>query len=110
MAREIEVNTYDLEWEATNWPGISRKVLRNDPSTGARAVLLKFEAGAHLPLHKHPGGEEVYMLEGHARFEDTWYEAGHYLYSPPDSKDDVYSDAGAIMYVSLPKLFIALRT
>jgi quercetin dioxygenase-like cupin family protein len=103
MAREIEVDSNRVEWVPTHLEGISRKVLRNDPHTGARAVLLKFGANTHLPRHMHPAGEEVFVLEGRVRFEDSWYEAGYYLYSPPGSMDDVYSDTGAMLFVSLPK-------
>jgi hypothetical protein len=45
----------------------------------------------------------VFVLEGRVRFEDSWYEAGYYLYSPPGSMDDVYSDTGGVLFVSLPK-------
>jgi len=103
MAREIEVDTSKLEWTPTQWPGISRKILRRDEQTGARAGLLKFERDSRLPRHMHPAGEEVFVLEGRVRFEDSWYEAGYYLYSPPGSMDDVYSDTGGVLFVTLPK-------
>ena len=109
MARVMQANSNEIEWNPTQWPSIFKKLLQNDSDTGARAILLKFDPGAHLPRHRYPGGEEVYMLEGRARFEDTWYEAGHYLYSPPGSEDDVYTDTGATMFVSLPKSFLALK-
>jgi len=43
------------------------------------------------------------------RFEDAWYEAGYYLYSPPDSSDDVFTDTGAILFVALPKPHVDLE-
>jgi hypothetical protein len=49
----------------------------------------------------HPAGEEVLVLEGRVRFEDSWYEAGYYLRSP-GSMDDVYSDTGGVLFVTLP--------
>ena len=61
------------------------------------------------PRHLHPAGEEVFVLEGRARFEETWYETGFYLYSPPDSADDVFTDTGAILFVSLPKPHVDLE-
>lgn len=107
--REIEIDSNALDWTPTSWTGIYRKLLRNDPQSGARAVLLKFEPNARLPKHMHPAGEEVFVLEGRVRFEDTWYESGYYLYSPPDSSDDVFSDTGAILFASLPKPHIDLE-
>ena len=103
MARSIEIDSNQVEWRPMRYPGISNKSLRRDPVTEARVSLMRFEPGAYLPLHEHPEGEEVFVMEGRVRFEQTWYEAGFYLYSPPDSLDDVYSDTGAVILVSLPK-------
>jgi quercetin dioxygenase-like cupin family protein len=107
--RDIAVNSRTLGWSETKWNGIYRKVLRNDQDTGARAVLLKLEPGSRLPKHLHPGGEEVYVLDGRVRFENEWYEEGYYLYSPPGSSDDVYTGSGAILFVSLPQPHVDLE-
>jgi len=107
--RDVAVNSHELEWTATQWPGIYRKLLRNGADTGARAVLLKFDANARLPRHMHPGGEELLVLQGRVRVEDDWYGDGYYLYSPPDSSDDVYTDVGAVLFVSLPKPHVDLE-
>jgi len=109
MARTVEVNSNELSWTPTKWPGISRKLLRNDRATGARATLLKLEPNARLPRHMHPAGEEVFVLSGRVRFEDTWYEAGYYLYSPPGSSDEVFTEAGATLFVALPKPHVDLE-
>jgi len=107
--REIAIDSGTQNWIETQWPGIHRKLLRNDPNTGARASLLKLDAESRIPMHMHPAGEEVFVLEGRVRFEDDWYEAGYYLYSPPGSSDDVYTDTGALLYVSLPKPHVDLE-
>jgi quercetin dioxygenase-like cupin family protein len=109
MARSIELDANKVGWEQTGRLGVSRKVLRSDAATGARTVLLKMEADSRLPRHMHPAGEEVFVLEGRVRFEETWYDAGYYLYSPPGSADDVYTDAGAILFVALPKPHVDLE-
>jgi quercetin dioxygenase-like cupin family protein len=109
MARTVEVDAKRLSWAPTSWPGISRKLLRNDASTGARAVLLKLEPNARLPKHMHPAGEEVFVLEGRVRFEQSWYDAGFYLYSPPGSADDVFTETGAVLFVALPKPHVDLE-
>ena len=50
----------------------------------------------------HPAGQEVLVLEGRVRFEHSWYEAEYYLRSPLGSMDDVYSDTGGVLFVTLP--------
>ena len=102
MAREVEVDSNKLEWKPTRYQGISRKSLRKDEQTGSRS-LLKFQANSYMSRHLHPAGEEVLVLEGRVRVEDSWYDSGCYLYSPPGSSDDVYSDTGALLFVALPK-------
>jgi hypothetical protein len=72
MARSIEVDANKVDWTPTGRPGISRKLLRSDAATGARTVLLKLEANSRLPRHMHPAGEEVLVLEGRVRFEETY--------------------------------------
>ena len=109
MARSIELDVNKVDWAPTKWSGVSRKLLRNDAATGARTVLLKFEANSRLPRHMHPAGEEVLVLEGRVRFEETWYETGFYLYSSPGSADDVFTDTGAILLVALPKPHVDLE-
>jgi len=66
------------EWRAIG-RGVTMKVLRSDKSTGASSILLRFEAGAKFPAHNHPGGEEVYVLEGDIRLGRDALEAGDYL-------------------------------
>ena len=36
----------------------------SDKATGAVTSLLRFDAGARFPLHDHPGGEEVFVVDG----------------------------------------------
>ena len=40
-------------------------------------------------------------MEGPVRFEDFWYEAECHLHSSPRSMDDVYSDSGGVLFVTL---------
>ncbi len=74
--------TNQTEWaplheEGINTNGIFVKVLRHDEQNRrAPTILLKFEAGASYPYHNHPGGEEVFVLEGTAILEGETLSAG----------------------------------
>jgi hypothetical protein len=63
------VRTNSLVWvrlteEGVNTTGISVKVLRFEEAMQRQPTfLLKFEAGASYPNHRHPAGEEVFVPE-----------------------------------------------
>ena len=89
-----------VEWkplmeEGVDTKGIFVKVLRHDEkSNRSPSILLKFEPGAKYPAHNHPGGEEVFILEGEVRFGNKHLSAGDYLYTPPSGKHAVLSEKG----------------
>ena len=65
------VRSREIEWQSLDEPGVSNisvKVLQFDAAQQrAPTILLKFEAGATYPAHNHPGGEEIFVLEGDLR-------------------------------------------
>ena len=84
--------------------GISVKVLQYDKQTKrAPTFLLKFEAGATYPAHNHPGGEEVFVLEGDIRLGSDHLYAGDYLYTVPDGKHAVRSVKGCVILIKAPE-------
>jgi quercetin dioxygenase-like cupin family protein len=101
------VRSHQTEWRPLNEPGVSGvfvKALRFDEETRrAPTILLKFEAGATYPAHNHPGGEEVYVLEGDLKLGKDHLYAGDYLYTPPDGKHAVWSENGCVALVIVPK-------
>ncbi len=103
MAGEVAVESAKMEWEATKLPGVQVKYLHKDAATGGSTALLKLDTGAVFPRHVHPGGEEVYVLEGRVRIEDRWYQPGDFIYSAPGTSNDASSDTGGIVLVMVPK-------
>lgn len=96
------VRTQDAPWESMV-PGVSMKALRSDPATGAATILVKLEAGASFPEHNHPGGEEVFVLEGDVQLDQRHLGAGDYLYTPPGEKHAVWTQKGCTLFAVLPK-------
>lgn len=101
------VRSQQLEWQPLNEPGVTGifvKVLRFDEQTHrAPTILLKFEAGATYPAHNHPGGEEVFVLEGDIKLGKDHLFAGDYLYTPPDGKHAVSSKNGCVVLLNVPE-------
>src|SRR5512140_1793946 len=89
------VRGHEISWQPLNEPdvaGVTVKVLRFDAATHrAPSILLKFEAGARYPLHAHPGGEEILVLEGEVQFGHDHLREGDYLYTAPHNVHAVYS-------------------
>ena len=96
-----------MPWRMLDEPGVSGisvKVLRYDPARKrAPTILLKFEAGSSYPAHNHPGGEEVFVLEGDIRFGKDLLRAGDYLYTPPGGKHAASSEGGCVLLVNIPQ-------
>lgn len=79
-----------LEWEETDVKGISRKELRSDPGSGARAWLLRIEPGTEVPWESSSVNREGYFLTGNSTHTECvagepatdQYIPGMYLYRP----------------------------
>ncbi len=76
-------------------PGIRHKQVWEDPSTGRRAVLSRFEPGASLATHRHVGDELVFVIEGAVSDESGAVTAGNFSYRPNGCVHSVTSKNGA---------------
>jgi len=99
------VRSGETGWKPLQQSGVVIKVLRSDKATGASTFLLRFDAGARFPLHDHPGGEEVFVVEGDLRVGADRLTAGDYLYTPPSGKHAVASEGGCVLLVSTPIVY-----
>jgi anti-sigma factor ChrR (cupin superfamily) len=97
------VNAGELPWRETPSPGVRWKKLRFDRATGQSAVFLRFEPGAVYAAHRHPAGEEYYVLEGSLEDGGRSYGAGTYVYHPPGSAHRPVSAEGCRLVVFLPE-------
>jgi quercetin dioxygenase-like cupin family protein len=83
-------------------PGVSFKVLKtHKPGTGV-TLLLRFDAGASYPAHRHPEGEQYYVLDGELVDAGRAYGPGTYVFHPPGSVHRPSSTSGATVLVFLP--------
>jgi quercetin dioxygenase-like cupin family protein len=83
--------------------GVFVKVLRRDEQTGALTVLLRFDPGGSFPAHRHPAGEEVFVVDGQMRIGKKLLNQGEYLYTEPRGVHAVSSESGGTILVMLPK-------
>jgi quercetin dioxygenase-like cupin family protein len=96
-----------VEWRPLDEAGVSGvdvKVLRFDRTAGrAPTIMLRFQAGATYPPHNHPGGEEIFVLDGDVRLGGDHLHTGDYLYTAPQNKHAVKSDGGCVLLVVVPE-------
>lgn len=112
MSSEIEaqvVRTAQTAWKPLiergfHYKGVYVKALRYEgKQQRAPSILLKFEAGASYPYHNHPAGEELYVLRGSCTINESFLEAGDYLYTHPGQKHGVKSEHGCEILFMIPE-------
>ena len=103
MTEPIQILADEREWrEFSDAKGVSYKTLRKH-AKGGLTILLKFEPGARYHGHRHPGGEEYYVLEGELEDLGKSWPAGSYIWHPPGSAHRPSSKTGCVVFVVLPQ-------
>jgi len=93
-------------------PGVEVCVLRRHSGPGLTYLLRISERGIS-PIHGHPGGEEVYLLEGRLRIwnrtdpdgrpaNDVVISAGEYFHAPPGETHGAVAEQAALLFVVAP--------
>jgi len=91
------VDPKQMEWQKSQFDGISIKVLYRDDRSGEMTVLLKWEPGASLPFHRHPELEQSFVLEGSFYDHDGVCRAGEFVWRKPGSMHETHSDEGCLL-------------
>ncbi|MBX3458831.1 MAG: cupin domain-containing protein [Planctomycetes bacterium] len=103
MHDAIQIRVEEREWrEFSDAPGVSYKTLRKHDN-GGLTLLLRFAPGARYHTHKHPGGEEYYVLDGELNDLGKAWPAGSYIWHPPGSVHRPASTSGCVVLVILPQ-------
>jgi anti-sigma factor ChrR (cupin superfamily) len=84
----------DIAW-ADAIPGVKQKPIWRDKETKRRASLVRFEAGAKLPLHRHVGDELIFIIEGSNADESGEVMTGDMNFRPNGCTHTVTSRHGA---------------
>lgn len=81
-------------------PGIDMRVLYGTPGQGgAAAAFLRYQPGAKIPAHEHPGYELIHVLSGSQTDERGTHRAGTFVVNPPGSRHAVESAEGCLVMV-----------
>jgi quercetin dioxygenase-like cupin family protein len=101
------VKTNEIEWIPLPEEGISgiyvKPLLFDKDTKRSPTILLKFDAGATYPLHRHPAGEEVFVLEGDIKLGKDELKTGDYLYTAVNNLHRVSTKNGCVILLKAPQ-------
>lgn len=96
----LNIETGAAAWRPGVAPGHEVLPLYNgDPAYPEFIRLVRFDPGFEAPDHDHPGGEEIFVIEGGLEDADGRYAAGDWLRLPPGSRHRPRSREGCLLYV-----------
>lgn len=92
-----------LIWHQTTFTGIWFGCFESDHEVQDHPVtmLTRFDPGGFFPLHGHPGGEEILVLQGNFADETGVYPPGSYMLNPEGFIHRPYSEEGCLTFVKL---------
>jgi anti-sigma factor ChrR (cupin superfamily) len=85
------------EWQVLR-EGIEVQYLHSVPGDPI-AALLRYQPGAKVPLHRHPGLEFIHVLSGSQRDAHGVYNAGCFKVNLPGTAHDLISDNGCVVLI-----------
>jgi anti-sigma factor ChrR (cupin superfamily) len=98
----VAIDTRSAEW----FPGITRgiAVLPLHGFGSERVSLVRWAPNTRFVPHEHPGGEEIFVLDGALEDEEGRYAVGSWLRNPAGSKHMPFSLEGCLLYVKIGHL------
>lgn len=97
--RRLDVDTELLEWRGGTVPGVRTKEVYAEIGYPEHVALFKWEPGARCPAHVHPGGEEIFVLDGALADEGGSYPSGTWIRNPHMSSHAPFAPAGCLLLV-----------
>lgn len=101
------IRTNETDWCELGEDGVSgvyvKSLLFDEASGRSPSILLKFDAGATYPLHNHPAGEEILVLEGDIKLGKDELFAGDYLFTAPGNMHRVSTKNGCVIFLRAPE-------
>ncbi len=102
-SQSLRLNTREIPWRQGMVEGLTVMPLHS--ADGVDTALVKWAPNTHFNPHTHPGGEEIFVLDGVFSDEQGDYPAGSWLRSPRWSRHQPFTRAeGALIYVKVGHL------
>lgn len=102
-AATVRIDASTASWRPGLVPGL--QVLPLHQHGNEHTALVRWAPGTVFQPHRHPGGEEILVLQGEFGDENGRYPAGSWLRNPCDSQHTPFAgDDGALIYVKVGHL------
>ncbi|MCP9826221.1 cupin domain-containing protein [Synechococcus sp. EJ6-Ellesmere] len=98
----LDQQTVVIDTRSSDWlPGLvtGLQVLPLHAFGSEHVALVRWAPGTRFQLHGHPGGEEIFVLDGVFQDEQGNYPAGSWLRNPNGSQHRPWSEAGCTIWV-----------
>tara|TARA_B100000029_G_scaffold402107_1_gene401494 strand:+ start:271 stop:945 length:675 start_codon:yes stop_codon:yes gene_type:complete len=96
----VVIDTNNAEWQPGRMEGMEFLPLYSDPEPAKGITrLTRVPAGCDLGPDPHPGGEEVFVIEGCVEDEFGRHESGTWFRHPVGSEHNPTSPEGCLLYV-----------
>ena len=105
----LDQQTVVIDTRSSDWlPGLvtGLQVLPLHAFGSEHVALVRWAPGTRFQLHGHPGGEEIFVLDGVFQDEQGNYPAGSWLRNPNGSQHRPWSEAGCTIWVKTGHLLI----
>lgn len=90
-------NMNEAQWSGIGKPGLYRKAVRLDATSGKFLGLLRFDADARSGVHRHVDVAVTYILAGSVTDYLATFRQGEIGINPPGDTHDALSYDGAVM-------------
>lgn len=101
--RSLRIDTRATDWRRGMVPGLA--VMPLHEFDGVNSALVRWVPHTRFNPHTHPGGEEIFVLDGVFCDEFGEYPAGTWLRNPRWSKHTPFTgEEGALIYVKVGHL------
>jgi anti-sigma factor ChrR (cupin superfamily) len=98
---QTKTDTAAVAWSPLDFPGVSMKVLHQDPSTGGMVVMTRIAAGSSIPSHRHTHADEtVFVVEGDFIEDGVSYGPGSFFVGKAGSAHGPHRSAGGCVVLT----------
>lgn len=97
----VVVDTTKLDWLSEGHAGRAVKKLNTGPGYPEieNIRFTRLDKGIRIPLHGHPGGNEMFVLEGSIEDEYGRFDVGDWIRQPAASRHAPWTDDGCVLFV-----------